>query len=442
MLTWPKPVSRSLMTGTIAVAGVLLLLAMTVVIVIYQERTYRAQKLQEVVAQSNVLAASVTAALVFNDSKAAQEYVSALRAYPSLEVAAVYDDAGHLVASIVRPNGGALPTGITTRAPYFAEDHIVVSKSVRQNGQVVGKVYLRVTVDSMTQRVVRYSGILMLVTMAVLMLTILGGMQQTLTRTNARLKNEIAERAKVEEALRQSHKMEALGQLAGGVAHDFNNLLAIIKSSLQLMQRRLGPAKAEVQRFIDAAMDGVDRAASVTQRVLAFSRRQELAQQPTNLTTLIEGMLDLIRQSVGSAVRIETSLKSDWFTICDQNQMENVVLNLAVNARDAMPLGGKMTIETANLELVQSRGDIPSGEYISLTLRDTGTGMAEDVRSKAFDPFFTTKPHGKGTGLGLSMTFGYVRQSNGYVEIESELGQGTVVTIFMPRAANIQRAIT
>jgi signal transduction histidine kinase len=236
--------------------------------------------------------------------------------------------------------------------------------------------------------------------------------------------------------------MEALGQLAGGVAHDFNNLLAIIKSSLQLMQRRLGPAKAEVQRFIDAAMDGVDRAASVTQRVLAFSRRQELAQQPTNLTTLIEGMLDLIRQSVGSAVRIETSLKSDWFTICDQNQMENVVLNLAVNARDAMPLGGKMTIETANLPLVQSRGDIPSGEYISLTLRDTGTGMAEDVRSKAFDPFFTTKPHGKGTGLGLSMTFGYVRQSNGYVEIESELGQGTVVTIFMPRAANIQRAIT
>jgi signal transduction histidine kinase len=441
MITWPKTVSRSLMTGTIAVAGVLILLAMTVVIVIYQEQTYRAQKLQEVVAQSDVLAASVTAALVFNDSKAAQEYVSALSAYPSLEIAAVYDAAGHLVASITRPNGGAPPADVTIGAPYFAEDHIVVTKPVRQNGQVVGKVYLRVAVDSAPQRVVRYSGILMLVTMAVLMLTILGGMQQTLTKTNARLKNEIAERAKVEEALRQSHKMEALGQLAGGVAHDFNNLLAIIKSSLQLMQRRLGPAKADVQRFIDAAMDGVDRAASVTQRVLAFSRRQELAQQPTNLTTLIGGMLDLIRQSVGSAVQIETSLASDWFTICDQNQMENVVLNLAVNARDAMPSGGKITIETADVRLTQSRSDVPPGEYICMVLRDTGTGMPEEVRRKAFDPFFTTKPHGKGTGLGLSMTFGYVRQSNGYIEIESELGKGTSVTLFMPRATNIQRAI-
>lgn len=431
----------TLMTGTIAIAGALVLIAMTVVIVIYQERTYRAQKLHEVVAQSNVLASSVTAALVFNDAKAAQDYVSALRAYPSLEVAAVYDGSGHLVASIARPNGRTPPPEIAVRPPYFADDHIIVANPVRQNGELVGKIYLQVAIDSTLQRIVRYAGIVLLVTMAVLMLTVLGKMQQTLRNTNARLQNEMAERAIVEEALRQSHKMEALGQLAGGVAHDFNNLLAIIKSSLQLMQRRLGPAKADVQRFIDAAMDGVERASSVTQRVLAFSRRQALVQEPTNLSALVENMLDLVRQSAGSTVQIETSLKSVWFTVCDQNQMENVILNLVVNARDAMPSGGKVIIETADLYLTQPRNDVPSGKYACLTLRDTGTGMPEEVRRKAFDPFFTTKPHGKGTGLGLSMTFGYVRQSNGYIEIESEVGQGTQIIIFMPRAADIQRAI-
>ena len=441
MITRLKTTPPTLMTGTVAIAGALILIAMTVVIVVYQEHTYRAQKLQEVVAQSDVLAASVTAALVFNDAKATQEYVSALRAYPSLEVAAVYDGAGHLVASIARPNGSTPPPEVAVRPPYFANDHIIVANTVKQNGELVGKIYLRVAIDSTIQRIVRYAGIVLLVTMAVLMLTVLGKTQQTLTKTNARLQNEMAERAKVEEALRQSHKMEALGQLAGGVAHDFNNLLAIIKSSLQLMQRRLGPAKADVQRFIDAAMDGVERASSVTQRVLAFSRRQALAQQPTNLSALVENMLDLVRQSAGSAVQMETSLKSDWFTICDQNQMENVILNLVINARDAMPSGGKVIIETADVHLTQSRDDIPSGEYACLILRDTGTGMPEEVRRKAFDPFFTTKPHGKGTGLGLSMTFGYVRQSNGYIEIASAVGRGTMVTIFMPRAENIQRAI-
>ncbi len=442
MITPPKSAPRAFMTGMIAVAGALTLIAMTVVILIYQEDTYRVQKLQEVVAQSDVLAASVTAALVFDDSKATQEYVSALRAYPSLEVAAVYNGAGRLVASIARPAGSAPPPDVTIRPPYFADDHIIIANPIKHNDQLVGKIYLRVAIDSTMQRIVRYAGIVLLVTMAILMLTVLGKMQQTLTKTNVRLQNEITERAKVEEALRQSHKMEALGQLAGGVAHDFNNLLAIIKSSLQLMQRRLGPAKADVQRFIDAAMDGVERASSVTHRVLAFSRRQALAQQPTNLSALVENMLDLIRQSAGSAVEMETSLKSDWFTVCDQNQMENVLLNLVVNARDAMPSGGKVTIETADINLLRPRGDTPAGEYTCLILRDTGTGMSEEVRQKAFDPFFTTKPHGKGTGLGLSMTFGYVRQSNGYIEIESEVGQGTMITILMPRATNIQRAIT
>jgi signal transduction histidine kinase len=434
MKVWPKPLSPALTTGAVALAGALILITVTIFIVLYQERSYQAQKLQEVMAQSDVLAASVTAALIFDDAQAAQEYVSALRANPELDVVAIYNAKGRLVASIDRGQPDAVPNHVRIRTPYYAGDQIFMANPIRQNGAMVGTIYLRVTIDSPLQRFIRYSGIILLVTMAVLMLSILGVMQQALRRANLSLQAEMAERAQVEEALRQSHKMEALGQLAGGVAHDFNNLLAIIKSSLQLMQRRLGPVKTDVQRFMDAAMDGVDRASSVTQRVLAFSRRQTLTQRLTNLSELVGNTLDLIRQTVGGTVQIEPHLKADWLTLCDTNQMENVILNLAINARDAMPEGGKLFIETANVSAQASREGVPPGEYVQLNIRDTGTGMSDETRRRAFDPFFTTKPQGKGTGLGLSMTLGFVNQSNGYLQIDSQLGKGTIVMVLMPRA--------
>jgi signal transduction histidine kinase len=426
-----KPLARSPVAGPIAVVGAVVLICVTVLIVVYQQRMYRAQKMQEVIAQSDVLAASVTAALVFDDAKAAQEYVSALKAYPELDVAAVYDANGRLVASIARGGRDIVPRHSQADRSYYANNQIFVSRAVRQNGATVGEVYLIVTIDSPVQTLVRYAGIGLLVTMAVLMMTVLGIMQQALTRTNVKLQTEMMERAQIEEALRQSQKMEALGQLAGGVAHDFNNLLAIIKSSLQLMERRLGVMNADVKRFMDAAIDGVNRAASVTQRILAFSRRQNLTQSKVDLGDIVRNTLEFLRQSLGQNIQIETDLKADWLTLCDVNQMENAILNLAINARDAMPNGGTVTIETHNA--LVSSDSIPDGEYVALRIRDTGEGMSEEVLQRALDPFFTTKPQGKGTGLGLSMTLGFVNQSNGHLQIESRPGEGTVVTILMPR---------
>jgi signal transduction histidine kinase len=266
---------------------------------------------------------------------------------------------------------------------------------------------------------------------------------EQLSDLNLRLHAEMAERRKTEEALRQSHKMEAIGQLSGGIAHDFNNLIMIVKGNLRLLRRKLAPAESQslAEPYILSAEEALDRAASLTQRILAFSRRQPLTPMPVRLSELVTGMAELLRHSVGEKVEIETRLMSRWWTRCDVNQMENVVLNLAINARDAMPGGGKLTIETRDVTLKApppDMGDLATdfipGEYAALSLRDSGEGMSEEVRRRAVDPFFTTKPLGKGTGLGLSMTFGYVRQSGGYLSIQSAPGQGTAITIFMPRA--------
>jgi signal transduction histidine kinase len=256
-----------------------------------------------------------------------------------------------------------------------------------------------------------------------------------LSAVNIRLQAEMSERQKTEEALRQSHKMEAVGQLSGGIAHDFNNLIMIAKSNLRMLQKK---APVQTGSYVASAEDALDRAAGLTQRILAFSRRQPLSPQPVRLSELVAGMDELLRHSVGEGVKIETILSARWLTVCDVNQMENVILNLAINARDAMANGGTLTIETRDVALKTAPPDVSefaAGDYVALLVRDTGEGMSQEVLQRALDPFFTTKPQGKGTGLGLSMTFGYVRQSNGYLVIESAPGQGTTITIYMPRRA-------
>jgi signal transduction histidine kinase len=232
--------------------------------------------------------------------------------------------------------------------------------------------------------------------------------------------------------------MEAIGQLSGGIAHDFNNLIMIVKGNLRLLKRKLGPEAQGAGGYIDSADEALDRAANLTQRILAFSRRQPLTPQRVSLSALAQGLSELIRHSVGERVEITTRLNGAWFTLCDINQMENVILNLAINARDAMPDGGRLVIETRDVNLaepppeVESQSFVP-GDYACLAVIDTGTGMPDEVRRRAVDPFFTTKPQGKGTGLGLSMSFGFVRQSGGYLVIESTPGRGTAITILMPR---------
>jgi PAS domain S-box-containing protein len=244
--------------------------------------------------------------------------------------------------------------------------------------------------------------------------------------------------AKTQDALRQSQKMEAVGQLTGGLAHDFNNLLAGISGSLELLERRLADGRlGGIERYIVSAQSSARRAAALTQRLLAFSRRQTLDPKPTNVNRLISSMEDLIRRTVGPSIQLEVvGAGGLWMTRVDRSQLESALLNLCINARDAMPKGGRITIETANKwldERAATNLELPTGRYVSLCVTDIGTGMTPDVISHAFDPFFTTKPLGQGTGLGLSMIHGFVRQSGGQVRIYSELGKGTTMCLYFPR---------
>jgi PAS domain S-box-containing protein len=262
---------------------------------------------------------------------------------------------------------------------------------------------------------------------------------RALAETNDRLLGEIAHRERVEGQLRQAQKMEAIGQLTGGIAHDFNNLLSVITGSLQLLQRRADRAEwGALQRYIDSAREGADRAATLTHRLLAFSRQQALAPEPMNVNQLMSGMSALLRRALGEQVRIETVLAGGlWQTHADPHQLEQVILNLAVNARDAMGEGGRLTIETANCHLDEAYArqnlGVSAGQYVLVAVTDTGTGIPKEILEKVFEPFFTTKPVGKGTGLGLSQVYGFVRQSGGSIKIYSEPGQGTSVKIYLPR---------
>ncbi|HEY0203171.1 MAG TPA: ATP-binding protein [Acetobacteraceae bacterium] len=246
--------------------------------------------------------------------------------------------------------------------------------------------------------------------------------------------------ADLNDRLRQSQKMEAVGQLTGGIAHDFNNLLAGILGSLELMRVRVGQGRiGDLDRYIGLAMTSANRAASLTHRLLAFSRRQTLDPQSVDVNQLAASMEDLIRRTVGPSIRVETmTLGGLWRTLCDANQLENALLNLAINARDAMPEGGHLTIEGANVTLDEAdagRHEIASGQYVVVSVTDTGCGMAPDVIARVFEPFFTTKPLGQGTGLGLSMVYGFAKQSNGNTGIHSEVGVGTTVRLYLPRSA-------
>lgn len=258
-----------------------------------------------------------------------------------------------------------------------------------------------------------------------------------------RVASEIRERMKAEEAFRQAQKMEAIGQLTGGIAHDFNNLLTVILGNLDVLRRSSGGNAQrldddEFRRLTNAAVRGAERAAALTQRLLAFSRRQPLMPTPVEVNKLVAGMSDLLRRTLGESIAIETVLAGGlWRVSADANQLENALLNLAVNARDAMPAGGKLTIETANSHLDETyaaaHDEVQAGQYVLIAMTDTGTGMPKDVAGKAFDPFFTTKEMGQGTGLGLSQVYGFVKQSGGHVKIYSEPGEGTTVKLYLPR---------
>jgi signal transduction histidine kinase/CheY-like chemotaxis protein len=269
----------------------------------------------------------------------------------------------------------------------------------------------------------------------------------SLALTNAKLVEEAARRERIEEQFRQSQKMETLGQLTGGIAHDFNNMLAIIIGSLNILKRRLSRGEDGVERFIDGALDGAERAALLTHRLLAFSRQQPLAPEVVDINKLVAGMSEMLRRTLGEGLRLQTVLAYNvWRVHADPSQLESAILNLAVNARDAMPDGGRLTIEIANAHLDDNYAakhlDVTAGKYVMVAVSDTGVGMPPDVIAKAFDPFFTTKPVGKGTGLGLSQVYGFVKQSGGHIDIYSEPGQGTTIKLYLPQFLGAADSVT
>jgi nitrogen-specific signal transduction histidine kinase len=255
---------------------------------------------------------------------------------------------------------------------------------------------------------------------------------------------DITDRVRAEERLREAQRMEAIGQLTGGVAHDFNNLLQVIRGNLELLQASLEGDERGEQRLKNAIF-GAERAAQLTRQLLAFARRQPLEPKVVNLSRLVSDMADLLRRTLGEAIEVETVVAGGlWNTIADPAQVESALLNLALNARDAMSSGGRLTVEITNAVLDESYArdarDVTPGQYVMLAVTDTGDGMSEEVRGRVFEPFFTTKVEGRGTGLGLSMVYGFVKQSNGHIQIYSEPGQGTTVKIYLPRSRQPEAA--
>ncbi len=253
-----------------------------------------------------------------------------------------------------------------------------------------------------------------------------------------RVAEALAQREQAEGALRQAQKMEAVGQLTGGLAHDFNNLLAGITGSFEMIAKRLDQGrKGDVEIYVQAGLGAARRAASLTHRLLSFSRRQTLSPRATNVNALLGDFLELVRRTVGPQITVTTGCDSDlWHTLVDANQLENAMLNLCINARDAMPDGGLLTIETLNLSLDDegaSQRGLQAGDYVAITVSDSGVGIAPEDLERVFEPFFTTKPMGRGTGLGLSMVYGFARQSNGLVRVRSSPGNGTHVRLYLPR---------
>jgi signal transduction histidine kinase/ActR/RegA family two-component response regulator len=428
----------------LALGSALTLLLAGVVAGLYGERLYHSQKVREVGVQAEILAATVSAPVVFDDAPAAQEYVNALRANPEIEAAGVYDETGAIIAGYHR-TGTALPRRMTKAGPpLFDGPHLVVTKPIEESGLPVGVVHVRSTLEPVSRRFSRYGAAALLVGMAALLLGVLGAAQTVLTRANNELRQrakalaaanrelrvQIEEREKAEEALRQSQKMEAIGQLTGGVAHDFNNLLMVASSGLDLMDRTQDPARRQMLK--ESIRQAVDRGASLTRQLLAFSRRTALKPAVVDLASQVEGMRVLLDRSLREDIEIAFDFAPDlWPVEIDPHQMELAILNIAVNARDAMPNGGRIVISAANAPGYDEGG--LQGDFVRLSVTDTGKGMGPDMVTRVFEPFFTTKERGQGTGLGLSQVYGFTRASGGDVRIDSEPDKGTTISLLLPR---------
>jgi len=426
----------------LALGSLLLLLIAGVAIGVLSERALKGQMAREAGAQADLLASAVSGALAFDDRAAAQDYVDAVQVNPNVMAAAVYDENNRIVASFARPGETippvATPRGRTTR---FQDGRLYVVRPVEEAGQTLGTARLQLLDTPASQTFSRFAGLVLVLGLAGLVVIVLAVAQGALRRanreladraeilaeTNDLLHQQMAEREKAEEALRQSQKMEAIGRLTGGIAHDFNNLLMVASSGVELLDRTTDPAKR--QALTEGVRQAVERGAALTRQMLAFSRRAPLKTEVLHLPTRIEGLRFLLDRALREDIEVVLDLPDDlWRIEADPGELELALLNLAVNSRDAMPNGGRIILSAHNMT-----GEGPTPDMVCLRIADTGTGMAEAVASRVFEPFFTTKEVGRGTGLGLSQVYGFARSSGGEISVESAEGLGTTFTLCLPR---------
>ena len=409
---------------TAAFAVILLLLG--VGLVVANERVNAGQQSRRATVQAEILAGSVAGALAFDDPGTAREYVNALRANHEIQAAGVYDDTGLLVAGYSAGAQG-LPKRASPHEALIDRGALSVGVPVTQNGLRLGTVYLRTDVEPWSRRASRYVALGIFLALTTLLIAILGSSYAAASQAFAKLQREIEAREQLETALRQSQKMEAMGQLTGGVAHDFNNLLMAASSGVDLLERTDDPNKR--QRLLQGVRDAHERGAKLTQQLLTFARKTQVKPEVVDVGDRLQGIRDLLdrslREDVAVRFRLERSL---WPIEVDAGQFDIAIVNIAVNARDAMPRGGQIEIAASN-----APGALEGEDAVAIRIADQGTGMAPESIDKAFEPFFTTKGVGRGTGLGLSQVYGFARAAGGISSIESGAREGTTVSLLLPR---------
>ena len=437
---------RNLLSGgwrsaPLAIFGLALLIVLAGVLVSIQfNATYSRARVEQSQGFADVLAASSAAAVDFNDPAAAQQTVDAYRVNQQIRMVGVFDRQGRTLAGYDRSGRPVAPNieGI----PPETGNMIRVQSPITQAGQTIGTVYIDVDRDIRSRIILRYLFLVGLFLLAALVVAALGLAQaqlraanrqlgdraEALAQANELLEEQMGERAKAEEQLRQSQKMQALGQLTGGIAHDFNNLLTVIQGSADMLCRpEVAPAKRI--RFAQAIVQAATNAASLTSQLLAFARRQPLKPEQLDVNALVREMDDLIDRTMGERIRVVTELRSLACRVeTDRAQLQSAILNIASNARDAMADGGVLTIRTRDEDGEEGR------PMIALDISDTGEGMDAETADRIFEPFFTTKATGRGTGLGLSQVYGFASQSGGEVRVESAPGEGTTLTLLLPCA--------
>ena len=418
-------------------AAAMLIVLIGIAVIMQTDNGYRDARGEFARSQAQLLAVSVGAAVDFNDQVAAQEAVNPLHVISSIRTAAVYDRQGRLIAGYDR-FGEAVPTveqAIASPNPLV----IRASAPVEMRGQRIGTAYIQLDRQPLWRRVSRYGTLTALIAAAALIVIGLGFAQralrnanrelakraEALAQSNELLEEQVAQRTEAEDQLRQSQKMQALGQLTGGIAHDFNNQLTVIQGAADMLCRK-DITDAKRIRFAQAIVQSSTNAASLTSQLLAFARRQPLTPEWIHLNDLISQMDDLVDRTMGERIKVVTDLSAPCRVEVDRAQLQSAILNIASNARDAMPDGGTLTIATRNV------AGSDEERRVAIEITDTGEGMDAETIDRIFEPFFTTKGTGKGTGLGLSQVYGFATQSGGEVRVESQPGKGTSLMLILP----------